>query len=148
MPDILHKVGIKASTKDVYQALTAIDGLAGWWTSTTRGESKAGGKLHFQFGDRGFFDMKVLELQPSKRVEWEVVDGPTDWIGTKINFELAQDGTQATVLFKHEGWEAPSSFMHHCSTKWATFLLSLKSLIETGRGQPFPQDLHITVNAD
>ena len=23
------------------------------------------------------------------------------------------------VLFKHEGWEEPVEFMHHCSTKWA-----------------------------
>ena len=26
--------------------------------------------------------------------------------------------------------------MHHCSTKWATFLVSLKSLVETGTGSP------------
>jgi hypothetical protein len=35
------------------------------------------------------------------------------------------------VLFKHQGWKEPVEFMHHCSTKWAVFLLSLKSLLET-----------------
>jgi hypothetical protein len=33
--------------------------------------------------------------------------------------------------------------MDHCSTKWATFLLSLKSLVETGRGAPAPNDVRI-----
>jgi hypothetical protein len=33
--------------------------------------------------------------------------------------------------------------MHHCSTKWATFLMSLKGLIETGNGAAFPNDVHI-----
>ncbi len=31
--------------------------------------------------------------------------------------------------------------MAHCSARWAYFLLSLKSLLETGKGTPFPEDL-------
>src|SRR3954464_2742182 len=104
MPDILHRVGIKSSPREVYKALTTIDGLAGWWTSTTRGDSDVGGEIHFQFGDRGFVDMKVLALEPDKRVLWEVVRGPEEWIGTKISFDLKQEGEQATVLFKQQGW--------------------------------------------
>jgi hypothetical protein len=33
--------------------------------------------------------------------------------------------------------------MHHCSTKWATYLMSLKSLAETGKGAPHPEDVKI-----
>jgi hypothetical protein len=35
-------------------------------------------------------------------------------------------------------------FMGHCSTKWATFLLSLRDLVETGQGKPAPHDLKIS----
>jgi hypothetical protein len=35
--------------------------------------------------------------------------------------------------------------MHHCSTKWATFLLSLKQLLETGKGRPAPDEVKIYV---
>lgn len=42
------------------------------------------GVIHFQFGERGCFDMNVLELQPAARVLWQVVDGPEEWIGTKV----------------------------------------------------------------
>jgi hypothetical protein len=51
------------------------------------------------------------------------------------------------VLFSHEGWREPNKFMHHCSTKWATFLLSLKDLVEKGEGRPEPMDAMIAVGA-
>ncbi len=143
MPDILHKVGIKSSSPDdVYKALTAVAGLSGWWTSDTRGQSKVGDVLQFRFGG-GCFDMKVLELKPSKRVRWQVVDGPEEWLGTKISFDLKQNGDWTIVLFKHQGWKQPVEFMRHCSTKWAVFLLSLKSLLESGKGAPWPNEIKL-----
>jgi uncharacterized protein YndB with AHSA1/START domain len=143
MPDILHKVGIKSTSLGaVYDALATIEGLSNWWTTDTRGESKVGGELQFRFGDGGF-DMKVLELEPGKRVLWQVVDGPEEWLGTKVSFDLTQNGDWTVILFKHQGWKAPVEFMHHCSTKWGGYLMSLKSLVETGKGAPSPNDVKI-----
>jgi uncharacterized protein YndB with AHSA1/START domain len=148
MADILHRVGIKSSSADVYKALTARDGLAAWWTNNTKGESKVGGVVDFRFAaagaEIGGFGMKVLELDPAKRVLWQVVDGPAEWIGTKISFDLKQSGDYAIVLFKHQGWREAVEFMHHCSTKWAIYLMSLKSLVETGKGTPNPSDPKIS----
>jgi uncharacterized protein YndB with AHSA1/START domain len=74
--DIVHKVGIKSSPQnDVYKALTTVEGLSGWWTSKTQGESEIDGVLQLHFGGGGF-DMKVLELHPTKHILWQVVDGP------------------------------------------------------------------------
>jgi hypothetical protein len=143
MPDILHKVGIRsASLNDVYNALTTREGLSAWWTTDTTGESNAGGVLRFRFGAGGF-DMKVLELHPSRHVLWQVAAGPEEWIGTKISFDLDQRGDWAIILFKHQGWKEPVEFMHHCSTKWAVFLLSLKSLLETGEGAAWPNEIKL-----
>ena len=148
MVDILHKVGIKSSADEVYKALTTPEGLAAWWTTNTQGDSKVGGTIQFRFSedgrDIGGFEMKVLELQPARRVLWQVVDGPAEWVGTKISFDLKQEGDWAVVLFKHQDWKEPVEFMHHCSTKWATFLMSLKSLVETGTGVPAPDDLKVS----
>jgi len=148
MADILHRVGIKSSSDEVYKALTTREGLANWWTSNTQGEGNVGGVLKFRFSaagaEIGGFDMKVVEAQPAKLVLWQVVDGPQEWIGTKITFDLKQSGDHAIVLFKHQGWKEPVEFMHHCSTKWATYLMSLKSLVETGKGTPNPNDPHIS----
>jgi uncharacterized protein YndB with AHSA1/START domain len=143
MVDILHKVGIKSSSpNDVYKALATIDGLEGWWTSDTRGESKTDGVIEFRFGGGGF-DMKVLELEPPSRVLWQVVAGPEEWLGTKVSFDLKQQGGWTLLYFKHEGWAAPVEFMHHCSTKWGVFLLSLKSQLETGKGGPWPNEIKL-----
>ena len=143
MVDILHKVGIKSSSPAAaYKALTMPDGLSGWWTSDTKGDGKAGGVLQFRFGNGGF-DMKVLELDSDKRVLWQVVEGPQEWIGTKISFDIRPEGDWTLIYFKHQGWKEPVDFMHHCSTKWAVFLLSLKSQLETGKGAPWPNEIKL-----
>lgn len=148
MPDILHKVAIKASPNAVYRALTTLDGLAGWWTSDTTGDPNVGGTILFRFGDRGRIEMKVVELVPNRRVLWQVTGGPQDWIGSKVSFDLSQDGDHTAILFKHAGWAAPSEFMHACSTKWAMFLMSMKSLFESGKGAAYPNDVHIGSHGD
>lgn len=147
MVDILHKIATKAPMQKVYEALATREGVAAWWTTTVEGESEVGRTLTFRFyaGDNeiGAFEMKVLELDPGKRVSWQVIAGPEDWIGSKIGFDLKQEGEYAIVLFKHEGWREASESMHHCSTKWAVFLMSLKAYLETGIGQPSPRDVKI-----
>jgi len=148
MVDILHRVGVKAPMNEVYRALATREGVAGWWTTDTQGDSKVGGMLKTVFTADGKvlggFDLQVLELEPGKRVLWQVADGPAEWVGTKIVFDLKQEDDFSVILFKHEGWKEPGEFMYHCSTKWATFLMSLKSLVETGKGTPSPNDIKIS----
>lgn len=144
MPDILHRIGIRnTSIEMVYQALTTHVGLSGWWTSDTLGEGGLLGQLiQFRFGDQGIV-VKVIELAAPSMVIWEVIDGPSEWYGTKISFELYQSEDFIILLFKHMDWKEPVEFMHHCSTKWAIFLMSLKKLVETGVGAPHPNDTKI-----
>ena len=145
MVDILHRIDVEGVTPDkVYDELTTVEGLAGWWTDDTKGTGdEVGGVVAFRFLPGGF-DMEVTELKPSERVTWRVADGPEEWIGTTIDWHLRQDGDYTIVLFEHLGWKEPVEFMYHCSTKWAIFLLSLKSLVETGTGQPSPKDVRIS----
>jgi uncharacterized protein YndB with AHSA1/START domain len=143
MAEILHKISIKAPPARVYQALATIDGLASWWTSTTSGESAPGKSITFRFGENACL-MRVDALESGKRVAWEGTQSPVDWVGTKISFDLDPDGEHTTLRFAHRGWNPEASdFMSHCSMKWATFLLSLRELVETGKGRPFPHDLAV-----
>lgn len=144
MVDILHKVGIQSSSlESTYRALATLPGLASWWTSDTTGSAEIGGVIRFGFG-AGKIEMKVLDSIPSEHVVWQVVDGPSEWIGTTIQWSIRKgEAGWTTVVFKHRGWKEPVDFMHHCSTKWAVFLLSLKSLLETGKGSPAPNDLKL-----
>jgi hypothetical protein len=85
-----------------------------------------------------------MEATAPELVLWEVVDGPEEWVGTQVRFELKQEDGFTIVLFSHVGWREPVEFMHHCSTKWATYLMSLKQLLETGQGDPSPRDVAIS----
>ena len=102
MVDILHRLGIKASPDAVYKALTEREGLAAWWTNDTQGESKVGQALQFRFADShgaemGSFDMKVLDLEPAKRVQWQVVAGP-DGLGADAGVAAEDDGLRVVVV--------------------------------------------------
>jgi len=144
MADILHRIGVKdSSPEEVYRALTTIEGLAAWWTTDTTGDAGLGSVIQFRFLPGGF-DMKVVDQRAAEHVRWEVIDGPEEWIGTTITWDLVQEGDWTIVLFKHLGWRDPVDFMHHCSTKWAVYLMSLKSLLETGAGAPSPDDVQIS----
>ena len=140
MVDILHRVGIDALPDKVFQALTTIDGIRGWWSSEAHGSATAGEAFEFR---RNHLD--VIETEPNL-VRWRYSGPVTEWVGTEIIFRLEWREIQAIVLFYHRGWKEPVEFMHHCSTKWATFLLSLKDLIETGVGHPEPDDTKIAVD--
>ena len=87
--------------------------------------------------------MDVLELTPEQRVRWRVKDGPPEWIGTDIEFQLSRQDDHTIVMFAHRKWREEVEFTAHCSTKWATFLLSLRDFAESGKGQPSPNDLKI-----
>jgi len=89
--------------------------------------------------------MKITALKPNKLVKWKCIAGPKDWVGTDIIFQLKFKEDQTFVLFTHANWKEEVEFMHHCSTKWATFLLSLKSLLERDEGRPLPYDVKIHI---
>jgi hypothetical protein len=144
MANILHRILIKATPEKVYPSFATIEGLKEWWTRfiTADNDIAAGAILRFRFGNSGP-DMKVKNIIPGKRVEWECVDGPEDWIGTKIFFDLERHGDKSILHFGQTGWKNENDFYMHCNCRWAYFMLSIKSLIETGHGTPYPEALEI-----
>lgn len=48
------------------------------------------------------------------------------------------------LLFTHAGWREPVELMDHCSTKWGSFLLGLKSWLEEGSARPYREDAKIS----
>lgn len=147
MPDIIHRVGIKADPTSVYKAVSTVPGVAGWWTDDTKGSAALGELFVVRFVDhgteKGRMEIKVTELVPGKQVEWRVLAGPPEWVDTRVTFSLAEEGGQTTLIFGHRDWREPVEFMAHCSMKWAVFMLSLRQFVETGAGSPAPRDLKI-----
>ena len=148
MVDIIHRIGIKAPVSKVYDALATVEGVAGWWTKETTGSSRVGGAISTRFrspdgreiGKAGF---DVVKLDPDKSVQWRITSGPAEWVGTDVTFDISPVDGQTLIVFGHRNWREAVDFTAHCSMKWATFLLSLRELVETGKGRPAPDDLKI-----
>ena len=84
----------------------------------------------------------LTRVTPSGRERRYQVDEAQ--LARAVRFELKREEAWTIILFRHEGWREQVEFMHHCSTKWATFLMSLKSLVETRAGQPAPYDVKVS----
>ena len=152
MYDIRHRIGVAGSPAAVYQQVATTDGLKAWWTYDVRGDSEVGEKVSFHFNSDGRSSvdedramvMEVVELRDGERVAWRCVEGPAEWVGTDITFDIKRASDSETVLlFEHAGWREPVEFMSHCSTKWGSYLQSLLASVETGTGRPFPDDVRI-----
>lgn len=148
MVDIIHRIGIKAPLSKVYDAVSTPEGVAGWWSKETTGTSRVGGAMTSVFHspegkELGRMEFDLVKLEPGKSVHWRFTAGPEEWVGTDVTFELSRDGDQTLIVFGHRNWREAVEFMAHCSMKWATFLLSLRELLETGKGKPSPNDLKI-----
>lgn len=143
MPDIRHRVGMVAPLESVYEAVASAEGISAWWTRDgVEGESKVGSTLEFYFGQPDpAAVMEITRLDPAGHVAWTCVDGAEEWVGTTFSFDLSHKDDETVVLFTHADWQSPSEFMAHCSARWAYFLFSLKSLVENGKGTPYPDDL-------
>ncbi len=140
MPDILHRVGIAAPIDQVFMKLTTLEGNRGWWDSQATGDAKDGGELTF------FGHVFKVEARSNELVKWKCVKGSPEWTNTTVEFRLAYKDNQTFVIFAHRDWKEPVEFMHHCSTKWGTFLVtSLKPLVETGKGRPAPGEVQVYV---
>lgn len=142
MFDILHTVQVHASPAEVFSALTGRAAQSRGWTRESGTSPRLDSLAEFRFGEGNVLvKMRVAALEDGARVAWRCVEGPPDWIGTLVTFDLArdEDADETVVRFGHRNWKHATDLMGRCSAKWASFLFNLKSLVET----PEPDDLYI-----
>lgn len=144
MTDILHRIIIEASPEKVYNALTEEKGLSAWWTNA-KTEGKVGSQASFFFGPNGEHQvvMEITDLVKNELISWKCIDGP--WVNTDaFQFHIQPDERGSALQFSNSGWADADAFYMHCNSKWGFFLtVSLKNLLETGKGQPHPNDPNI-----
>jgi hypothetical protein len=121
MAAIFHRVKVSASLSDVFSELIEQDVVRHW---------------------RGFdrtVKLRLVAVESFSSVEWRCDEGPAEWLGTHIRFDLACLGSETVVHLRHLHWRAPSNFMAECTTIWGKILLSLKARLEV----PEPEDLYV-----
>jgi len=139
--DYTRDLEFGASRTILFESITTLDGLAGWWTSLVSGNPNTGGELEFAFaGLEEKIVMRVDEATSPARVTWTCLlhTGHPEWQGTRIVFELTEVDDQHGVLaFRHVGLNPRLRCYDTCESGWERFLASLVSYAQHGEGSPF-----------
>ena len=139
MADIVEELTIEASPERVFNALTQQDKIACWWTDDLSVTPEVGSLAELRFSQGTFvIQFEVAELDNDKKVYWITRQGPPTghWVGTSVTWQLTpvHNGTQ--LVFNHDGFTQADRRYEITRGWWEHFLASLKSYLETGKGNP------------
>ena len=131
------------------EALNAIINIRGWWSEEIEGDTdKLNSESIYHYRDVHYCKLKLTELVPGQKAVWLVLDNhfkftqdKSEWIGTKLVFDITQKGDQTEIRFTHEGLVPQYECYDICREAWTNYINnSLRSLITTGKGQPNPKE--------
>jgi uncharacterized protein YndB with AHSA1/START domain len=152
MATIHHQVVIDAPVAKVYEAISTAEGISTWWDKQTATQTDRGLVLEHNPGpEHGVVKLRVVELVPNKRIEWECISthpksSPASaWTGTHFIFEIAErdngassgsnpNQMRATTLdFRQDGYDERSEFFGFNKVAWGDVLKNLKQVVESQR---------------
>ncbi|MEV6412443.1 SRPBCC domain-containing protein [Kribbella sp. NPDC051718] len=162
MSDYSTSFTVEQSAEEVYAAVLNV---SAWWTGEIEGRAdEVGGEFAYRHLPQHYSLQRVSELEPGRRVVWQVVDSrlafvsePSEWTGSQIVFDIAAAGSDpehvgdagsdaehvraagTELRFTHVGLVPDVECFGACSTAWRHYVNgSLRSLITTGEGLPDP----------
>lgn len=145
MASVRHRVGIAGDINRVYRSMHEPAGLKSWWATTTDGTPSVGQVLDLHFSDVVTLSFRIDALDENSLIRLHCVSGPGPWQDCSLDFSFEQDADQVWVTLVHENEAASEDDFLYFSTKWPCYLLSLRDLIETGKGSPYPNEVKIHV---
>ncbi len=114
MADIFHSLRVRAGADDVLDAVSRFELVNAWWPN-----------------DRLVFSPASKDSAGEAAIAWNCVEGPAEWVGTSISFDVAVDGLETVLRFSHRNWREASDAFAECTTKWGRVLMAVKSRVET-----------------
>jgi hypothetical protein len=142
MQDFTTSYTVDQTPDEVFVAVTHV---RGWWI-----ENNDGGTPHH--GDQLVLPnhpihrsrQRLTDVVPGQRVEWLVteadltfVDDRTEWVGTRIRFEITPEGARTRLTFTHLGLVPAQECFEICRNAWSWYVnVSLRRRITTGAGLP------------
>jgi hypothetical protein len=110
-----------------------------WWVGlfgeTIEGNSKdINDEFSFRAGDGVHYsNQKLVELETNKKISWLVTEcnlsfliNTNEWVGTKICFDIEQEGNNTKITFTHKGLIPQIECYDTCSSAWTQYLQNLK----------------------
>jgi uncharacterized protein YndB with AHSA1/START domain len=135
---------VDQSPKEVFDAITNV---RGWWSENVEGSTaKLNDVFEYHYKDIHRCTIKLIDVVPEQKMVWQVLDNyfnfisdQTEWVGTKVTFEINKKDDKTQVVFTHIGLVPTYECYDICFDAWTGYINgSLRGLIETGKGQPNP----------
>lgn len=126
-------------------AFKAIQNFRAWWSEEIEGQTDQLNAIFFyHFKDVHLCKIKCIEIIPDKKLVYQVIDNQfnfvqdaTEWINTKLIFDISREGEKTKVQFTHLGLVPEYECYNVCHDAWTSYIQgSLHSLITTGIGKP------------
>lgn len=133
------------TNQSMEEVFNAVINVRGWWSESIEGQTqKLQDEFKYHYQDVHRCTMKLIDMIPGKKVVWLVLDNylnftkdKREWKGTKIVFDISQNGNQTLLRFSHEGLVPAYECFDICANAWTKYIQqSLYSLITTGKGLP------------
>jgi hypothetical protein len=137
------------------EVFNAINNVRGWWSEEIEGNTeKLNDEFTYHYQDVHRCKMKIIESIPGQKVVWLCTDNyfsftkdKSEWIGTKIIFEISQQDGKTQLRFTHDGLVPEYECYNACVNGWTQYITqSLPSLISTGIGQPNSKEKAYTIH--
>jgi uncharacterized protein YndB with AHSA1/START domain len=138
MARIVFETTIRATPKEIVDALDTERGIAGWWTEQVEFGGGPGSVMRVGFPGRAPlpFDLRV-ERATEEQVHWTSIGQfPPHWVGTDVTWTLTPVDGGTLVHFSHDGWADDGGPFPSSALTWGLLMESLRSFVETGTGTP------------
>ena len=145
MANITKELTISSPLKRVQNAIVSESENRAWWTRGSNVDTKVGGIADYKFdGEKTGFTFRFETIEPDyiKLVCVDNLNNP-EWLNTTVEYRLSETSHGTKIDFVHEGWATESEMHGKCTFGWNHFLTSLKAYLETGTGNPAPNEVGV-----
>lgn len=135
--------------QDAKTAFNAIKNFRGWWSEDIEGNTDQLNEIFFyHYKDVHLCKLKLIEMIPYQKLvylvldnQFNFIDDKTEWVNTKLIFDIYKEVNQTKVVFTHEGLTPAEACYEICNEAWSNYINnSLFKLITTGKGLPNPKE--------
>jgi hypothetical protein len=129
--------------------IDAIVNFRAWWSEEIEGiTDQLNETFFYHYKDVHLCKIKLVEIIPDKKLVYKVLDNEfnftkdkTEWINTKLIFDILPENGKTKLVFTHEGLVPTYECYDVCEDAWTSYIQgSLYSLITTGKGKPNPKE--------
>lgn len=130
-------------------AYKSILNFRAWWSEEIEGPTdQLNESFFYHYKDIHLCKIKLTEVIPDERIVYQVLENEfnfvkdkSEWVNTKLVFEINEEAGKTKVNFTHEGLVPEYECYKVCNDAWSGYIKnSLYNLIVSGKGNPNPKD--------